>query len=154
MSRLLLIACSQRKRSDPGKLAAIERYDGPAFRVLRRYVREHNDSRLGIYVLSAEYGLIHSRKPIPYYERRMTTQRAGQLQSSISRVLKVVLAERPWKEIGVCVSRDYMRPLAACLGSSSSCTRISLLGGGMGQRLSALKAWLQKGPTEHCGGLQ
>ena len=30
--RLLIMACSQRKRSESGLLPAIERYDGPAFR--------------------------------------------------------------------------------------------------------------------------
>lgn len=31
--RLLILACSQRKRPDPGLLPAIERYDGPQFQV-------------------------------------------------------------------------------------------------------------------------
>jgi len=38
--RLLILSCSQRKRPDPSLLPAIERYNGPPFQVLRRYLRE------------------------------------------------------------------------------------------------------------------
>ena len=36
MTRLLIVACSRAKRPDAGSLPAIDRYDGPAFRLLRR----------------------------------------------------------------------------------------------------------------------
>ena len=38
--RMLILACSRRKRPDEGLLPAIERYDGPALRVVRRFLRE------------------------------------------------------------------------------------------------------------------
>ena len=37
---MLILACSRRKRPDEGLLPAIERYDGPTFCVLRRFLRE------------------------------------------------------------------------------------------------------------------
>jgi len=40
MGRLLFIACSQRKNPAEGVLPALDRYDGPAFGVLRKYLRE------------------------------------------------------------------------------------------------------------------
>ena len=42
-TRLLVLACSERKRAGPGLLPAAERYDGPAFRVLRAYLRTAAD---------------------------------------------------------------------------------------------------------------
>jgi hypothetical protein len=36
--RMLILACSQRKLLDEGLLPAVERYDDPAFRVLRRFL--------------------------------------------------------------------------------------------------------------------
>jgi hypothetical protein len=37
---MLILACSRRKRPDEGLLPAIEPYDGPAFRMVRRFLRE------------------------------------------------------------------------------------------------------------------
>ena len=55
---MLILACSRRKRPDDGLLPAIERYDGPAFRVLRRYLRERPAGAPDVFILSAEHGLI------------------------------------------------------------------------------------------------
>ena len=40
ISRLLIISCSRRKNPASKKLPAIERYDGPIFQVLRKFLRE------------------------------------------------------------------------------------------------------------------
>jgi len=60
VKRLLILSCSQRKRPDPGLLPAIERYDGPVFQVVRRYLREQpaGSKQLDVFILSARYGLI------------------------------------------------------------------------------------------------
>ncbi len=42
MSRLLILACSARKRLETRALPAIERYDGVNFRVLKTLQREQN----------------------------------------------------------------------------------------------------------------
>ena len=39
MTRLLVVACSKSKRPDARSMPAIDRYDGPAFRQLRRAAR-------------------------------------------------------------------------------------------------------------------
>lgn len=76
--RLLILSCSQRKRSDPGLLPAIERYNGPAFQVLRKFLRERPDDtrRLDVFIMSAAYGLIPAEYPIANYDQVMTSQRA------------------------------------------------------------------------------
>jgi hypothetical protein len=90
MRRALLLACSQRKVPTPDLLPAIDRYDGPAFRVVRRYLRTNSDSDLIVYIVSAEFGLIPSCRPIPLYDRRMTDDRATELAPSIVRALTAV----------------------------------------------------------------
>jgi hypothetical protein len=74
MHRLLIIACSERKNSAVGLLPAIDRYDGPAFRVLRKYLREHAERAPSILILSAKYGLIPAGQEIPMYERRLSLE--------------------------------------------------------------------------------
>ena len=64
--RLLILACSQRKRLDPQPLPVLERYDGPAFRVLRKFLRDSpcEAQRIDISVLSAEFGLLSAQQMI------------------------------------------------------------------------------------------
>ncbi len=88
MKSLLILSCSQRKRDDPAELPAIERYDGPTFRTLRKARREgywpHN---LEVLILSAEFGLIEAETPIPWYDRLMDRKRAIELRPPVSQAL-------------------------------------------------------------------
>lgn len=61
MTRMLLIGCSKAKVEGEDPLPAIERYDGPLFRVVRRFLREGPESLqdVVIYVLSAKHVLFH-----------------------------------------------------------------------------------------------
>src|SRR5438128_9858454 len=96
MQRLLILACSQRKRPYASLLPAIERYDGPAFRVLRRYRRLTEDKGLIVYILSAEYGLIPASKQIPTYDRRMDSKRADKLREDVvEEAQSAVLRHKP-----------------------------------------------------------
>jgi len=68
-------------------LPAIERYDGPPFRVLRRYFREQPEHNVDAFVLSAKWGLIPADQPIPLYEQSMSRERAQALQPMVTRAL-------------------------------------------------------------------
>src|SRR5690348_4465403 len=92
MQRLLILSCSQRKRPDLELLPAMDRYDGPSFRVLRRFLSQRPTERLTVYILSAEFGLIPATLPIPDYDRRMTPQRARELQPQALEVIAQVRA--------------------------------------------------------------
>ena len=39
--RLLILGCADRKRDSGGLLPALDRYDGPAYRVIRTFLREY-----------------------------------------------------------------------------------------------------------------
>src|SRR5690242_19808152 len=93
MSRLLILSCSQRKRVTQDTLPAIKRYDGPAFRVLRRYLQCKSLDTPEIRILSAEYGLISQEQPITCYDRKMTAQRAEELRPRVLAELKHLLEE-------------------------------------------------------------
>ena len=58
MTRLLIMACSARKRATEDLLPAIDRYDGPAFRVLRKYLSHAERPGLTVMILSAKYCLL------------------------------------------------------------------------------------------------
>src|SRR5262245_57068777 len=96
MKRLLILACSATKRPDPDRLPALERYDGPAFRTLRAFLRNDPDraSTLDLLILSAEFGLIAGDTPIPVYNRCMTSSRALWLRSQVRSRLMQQLADQ------------------------------------------------------------
>ena len=78
---LLIVSCSQRKRSESRLLPAIERYDGVYFRLLRKALREdYWPENLDALILSAKYRLIDMATPIDSYEQRMTRSRATELK--------------------------------------------------------------------------
>jgi hypothetical protein len=70
---LVVLGCTATKVETDGVLPAIHRYDGPAFRVLRTFLRGNRwPDSLSIAVLLAKYGLIGGLAHIPNYNRRMT----------------------------------------------------------------------------------
>ncbi|MGI8549323.1 MAG: DUF6884 domain-containing protein [Dehalococcoidia bacterium] len=140
--RLLLMACSQRKRPDSNLLPAIERYDGPAFRVLRRYLRSVPVQSPEVYILSAEFGLIPASQPIPYYDRRMTAERAREVRDSVRDRLRGILAEGCYEALYINAGKEYQQALGDIAAPAGTETRIIAAEGSQGKRLSALHNWL------------
>ena len=140
-NRLLVLSCSQRKNPSRQLLRAVDRYDGPSFRVLRKYLRTTGDASLGVCVLSAKYGIVTGDAPIPYYDLIMTPQRAGILRgSSASRLLKLVRNGRR-SELFLCMSRTYLRAIPSV---DSFGVPVRVAAAGQGKKLASLKAWLQE----------
>src|SRR5437868_1053139 len=99
MRRLLILSCSGRKRTTPGLLPAVERYDGTPYRTLRRFLRARPDAELDVFILSAEFGLIHRDEPLLYYDRLMTPLRARELAPTVAARLRDVLTVRHYDEV-------------------------------------------------------
>lgn len=76
-SRLLILACSATKRSDAGRIPAIERYDGPLWRTLRHCDPDGRKARVAL--LSAHYGFRAARSPIENYDARLTEHVAARM---------------------------------------------------------------------------
>jgi hypothetical protein len=143
MERLLILACSQRKSPVRAPLPAINRYDGPAFRVLRKFLVEAPDCAPRVLVLSAKFGLIESATPIPNYDSRMSSAIAEGLRPAVLKDLQRVLMARRWTAVAVCVGKGYRRALIGFEQFLSEGTSIEILGGGLGPRLTSLYHWLR-----------
>ena len=140
--RLLILSCSRQKRIDTLPLPAIQRYDGPTFRVFRRFQRESTTSETDVYILSARFGLISSSEAIPYYDQRMTEQRARELKPVVTNELNnLLLANRP-QEIYVCAGKGYLNAIGLDDGRWRAHTQLKIATGSMGRRLSELRDWL------------
>ena len=109
ISRLLIISCSRRKNPTSKKLPAIERYDGPIFQVLRKFLKEcPKDARtLDVYILSAKFGLITLQQKIPYYDMQMNVQRATELNPKVIAAAQEILARNCYDKVFICMGKHY-----------------------------------------------
>lgn len=80
--RVLVMSCSASKVPQMGPAPAMQVYDGPMWRDLRRWVKAHPVDaavHLEVWVLSAKHGLIPAQTKIEDYNLKMTAERAAEL---------------------------------------------------------------------------
>lgn len=146
MKRCLIIGCSNTKKETPQEIPALERYDGPPFRVLRRFLSTVPATaphrQLAVYVLSAEFGLISGSKAIPIYDRRMTTARAETLREGVLEDFKTEIASQAFDELFLSMGKTYQTALAGYKNLLPSTTKVLVSQGGSGLKLTELKRWL------------
>jgi hypothetical protein len=143
MSRLLVISCSQRKASSKELLPAIDRYDGPAFRVLRKHLRDRPAEMPTVFILSAKYGLVAAETGIPQYDCRLSARTAERLRPAVLSVARQVLQSKRWEAVGLCLGKTYSTALDGLLQYVPEGTRIDVLNGGLFRRLTRLREWLR-----------
>jgi uncharacterized protein DUF6884 len=149
MGRVLILSCTQRKRRDSSPLPAVERYDGPTFRVLRRFQKRTLEN-LDVYILSAKFGLIHHLEIIPYYDQQMTPQRARELQPQIDEALERLFRNfrgrgQAVSQLLLCMGRVYLDALNNLLPPGMP---VEQAGGSIGEKLSKLHQWLYEPHSE------
>jgi hypothetical protein len=137
--RLLILSCSATKRHEPGLLPAIHRYDGSAYRLLRKALRDLPAERQPrVRILSAEFGLITSDTPIPDYDRRMERTRAAELAPAVQRAVHAALTP-DITEVLISLGRDYLPALGDV---AFGAVRVVSTAGGIGTRLGQMRRWL------------
>lgn len=140
---LLIVSCSQSKRSDPGLLPAIERYDGVFFRVLAKAKREgYWPENLKVLILSAKYGLLDPKYRIENYDLRMTEERAIELRSSVKRTLSEQVLVSRYTEIFLNLGRVYLLALQGWEDALREETSVIYASGGIGQKAAQMRQWL------------
>lgn len=146
--KLLIISCSKRKRSSLKKGPAIDIYDGPFFRLLRKYKLPNVD----IFIISAKYGLIHFSNLIELYDLKMSTKIANAIKNDIMLKLKKILQENQYKEIVINLGKNYLRVIDWLEEENlkNYKIKITFLNGKIGERLQYIKKWLETEKKLHC----
>jgi hypothetical protein len=147
MTRCLILSCSQAKRDGKEAMPALERYDGPAFRVVRRFLTEAEPvlRDVDIYVLSAQYGLIPAARRIANYDRRMSPARAAELCCKVVSELRGVL-EQGYEELFLSLGRTYLEATDGFEATVPEATQVIVSQAAAGRRLTELKRWLYRLP--------
>lgn len=148
-TRLLIISCSGKKRSDSGLLPAVDRYrPGAYYQILHSVPREHWPM---IIILSARYGFLSPSYPLPNYDQEMdkarafdlvcnpqtTEQLATLIPGNISDVF--VAGGKLYRQV-----IDHYRDLGVIPDISSWRT----VQGGIGVQRNQLKQWLVQGTPQ------
>ena len=144
MRYLLLISCSARKVLSTETLAAIDRYDGPIYRTLRKMRREGQaPDNLDVLIISAKHGLLPCQKPVDLYDQIMTPRRADELRPKIQSRLKSFIETKRggYEQVFINLGKTYMRTLDGFHWGLVSTMEAS---GGIGQKNSQMKAWLER----------
>jgi hypothetical protein len=125
-----------------GLLPALERYDGVAYRIVKKLQRHGQyPEDVDLLVLSAKYGVINHDRPIPHYDLRMTRGRALELADASRDFLIRLLKGRSYGEVFISAGKDYLlalEPFDAWCGSVS----VRVNKGSIGIQLKGLKRWL------------
>lgn len=140
---LLIMGCSQRKRSDLGLLPAIERYDGVNYRVLRKARREgYWPANLDVLILSAKYGLLRPEVGIEDYDLRMTKRRALELRPFIVPELVKKVKSVSYTELFLNLGKVYLCALEGWEDALKRDTTVIHAKGGIGQKAAQMRQWL------------
>jgi hypothetical protein len=145
VSRALILSCSRSKRPDEHRLSAVERYDGPAFKVLRRYLRESN-ATLAVRILSAEFGLIGPEEHVGLYDRRMTDCRARELEPAVTAAFELFWRSNEINDLMLLTSKVYALAMTKCWSFLSDDVQIHTPSGSIGRRVAQLHDWLYGEP--------
>ena len=143
MNKLLILGCSQTKRDCEGLLPALDRYDGSHYRVVRKFLRDHQwPPDLSIAILSAKYGLFGSLKGIANYDSRMTPTTARAKADEYSVILK------KWADyhdaVYVSLGKDYLPALQPALDSLPIGRGREEFQGRIGERMRQIKTFLNR----------
>ena len=146
--RLLILACSQRKRKNEKLLPAIERYNGPAYQITRKYLNTNSCNHPSIFILSAQYGLIAANKHIPYYNQKMTVERAKELKPSTEAQLQQIIEHDSFDEMLFCMGKQYQSTLDNTLTNllAHANNQVTIAEGTIGKQGATLYDWLFKAP--------
>lgn len=134
--KLLLISCSATKR-DLKDQPALQVYDGPSYRIIRKYPTD----KIDILILSAKYGLIFANHKISVYEQKMNDHIAQEMKNQATDRLVSILQSSTYSEIYIELGKTYRN----AIGFDNPLFKelnIKYGYGTIGVRLHNLKMWL------------
>lgn len=142
-TKLLIISCSSRK-IDGKANSAIQVYDGPLYRALRKRIDQINTDHVQLLILSAKYGLISAQTIIESYEQKITAERARQLNMDVLNSLQKVINNGNYTNIFVNLGSAYSPAIRGIEGIIPSWVVIEYASGGIGERTSQTIKWLER----------
>jgi hypothetical protein len=147
--RLLILGPSFRRRRDESPLPALERFDGPFFRVARKHLSNAKD--VDVLVMTDDLMLVDTTTPLTYREpvgtkwggQRPSEEALERSKAVNERILEEKLKSGQYSEVFLAMGKEYAKALPdlARFGVKT----VFPTGGGPGPKAQALKLWIKYG---------
>ncbi|MCU4751941.1 peroxide stress protein YaaA [Halobacteria archaeon AArc-curdl1] len=139
MTSLLVQSCSATKEPVEEPVQAIELYDGYFFRIIKKAQRSNRvQTGLDIIIISAEHGVVETDDKIGYYDRRMDTERASELNDTVVGSIANKVSEAGYDNIWINLGKDYL-PAVEGIESAVNVPVNYIQGSGIGMKGKRLK---------------
>lgn len=138
MPNLLLQSCSASKQKVNHPTPAFDLYTGYFYKIINKSIRENEfRSDTDINILSAKYGLIAPDDEIEYYEQRMSSSRARELNPTVVQDITKLVKDNQYDRIVINMGSTYRKAIAG-LDEYVDVALGEITGGGIGEKGSAL----------------
>lgn len=134
---LLIIACSARKKHVDRAIPAIELYDGPAYRILRKRLNG-TSNKLAIWVLSAKHGLMWADSPIFWYDKHLENDKLQLIKRDVESFIERNAKPPSFDSIYIWAGKKYLETLPPSFLTRSN---VKIAKGPIGKKLGQLKSW-------------
>jgi len=122
-------------------MPAIEIYDGPLFRAIRKYFNS-TLPLVDIYIVSSKYGLLSSDTLIEPYDQEMTPKRALEIHEDVISDLAQLIKKEQYTEVLVNLLASYRLAVDGIKDVIPNNTCLIFLNGPIGKRTSKTIQWL------------
>lgn len=145
MTSLLVQSCSATKNQVETPVQALELYDGYFFRIIKKAVRAGQFERgLDILIISAKHGVIEPGDEIVYYDRKMDTERAAELNGAVVDTIAEKTATNQYEKVWVNLGKDYL-PAVDGIEQAVDAPVMYIDGDGIGMKGKRLKHLVSSG---------
>ena len=143
---LLILGCSDKKTKNPNfdEMPALEIYDGPNYRVLRKFLRENGwPPGLIIKIISAKHKIIDATELIEPYNERLDKKAAKDIRQEVMQELAELKLP---KTVFINMGKGYL-PAISCITTLFGDNRVEYAEGGIGKKMQKMKQWLHNLPN-------
>jgi hypothetical protein len=155
---LLVLGCSRTKRKTEKPLPAIERYDGPTFRMVRRLYFDGLHLDVDLMIFSARFGLVRPSAMIPRYDLSLKDGPSTPEAKAASWRLEEAIRRCGYREVFLAMGKKYSSALDGFSEQLTTC-RILVPSGPIGRQMHQVRRWLltksnRISPTQLTGASQ
>jgi len=109
MASLLIQSCSATKQNVETAVPALDLYDGYFFRIIKKALRaDQFRPGLDIIIISAKHGVVEPDEKIGYYDQRMDTERAKELNDEVINTIASHVTQEGYEKLWINLGKDYL----------------------------------------------